>query len=59
MGFLEDPRFPSRGLGMGIFHFGLDQKIPGDEDRELGIPKNPKLKIPLKVNKKLIVYFFK
>ena len=27
---IPNPRSPSRGLGMGIFHFGLDQKIPGD-----------------------------
>ena len=32
---------PPGGLGMGIFHLGLDQKIPGDGDRGFGISKNP------------------
>ena len=38
MGFFWDPQSLSRGLGMGIFHFGLDQKIPGKNLQE--IPKN-------------------
>ena len=44
MGFFGDPRSPIPG--MGIFHFGLDQKIPGDGDRWFGIPKNLQWKIP-------------
>ena len=35
MGFFGDPPSPSRGVGMRIFHFGLDQKIPGEKS-----PKN-------------------
>ena len=27
MGFFRDSQSPSRGLGMEIFHFGLDQRI--------------------------------
>ena len=30
MGFFGDSRSASRELGMGIFHFGLDQKIPAN-----------------------------
>ena len=39
--FFGDLQSPSRGSGMGIRHFGLDQKIPGDEDRGFCIPENP------------------
>ena len=31
---------------MGIFHFGLDQKIPRDRDRGFRIPENPQKKSP-------------
>ena len=35
---IPNPRSPSRGLGMGIFHFGLDQKNPrGFEIPGMGI----------------------
>ena len=30
MEFFGDTQSPSRRLGMGIFDFGLDRKIPGD-----------------------------
>ena len=40
MRFSGDPQFPSRGLGMGIFNFGLDRKIPGDGDRGFRFSKN-------------------
>ena len=51
-GIFWDPQSPSRRLGMGIFHFGLDRKFPriwnpGDRDRRFGIPKNPQWEIPI------------
>ena len=49
MGFFGDPQSPNPIPGKTpIFHFGLDLKIPGDEYRGFGIPKNPKWKIPKK-----------